>query len=1304
MSIEEKIKALEKLEKKKKWENTSKVSIDIANYYFEEKDYTKSLEYYERGINATENLKKAKTVIILYRKAISVAKKGRKKTAKELFRLSAKAIPLIEEYIQVLKESKRYITKEGAQIRYLLGECREIVSGIQSRNKEFREAGLVFVDVGKRLSQSRKPKKESDEAFERSRAIFELIAFKEDLFDSLLIEADLCIRNLRLDRGFQLFEEARSSFDDEEHQVKVSNAEKIVYAEMGLQLLQDHYTVQKQREIANVLIGKAREAYVFAKSLDEFSKIQFEIGKIHLENNQLENAFTSFDEAIENSELVSDEATPRQIVEYLFQQGKIQAEKVLDSPPWQTLQDIEGLLPIQFFSKLESICRKTAMNQEAEEVALYIWQMGLDLLEKKAIRDDFLFIKKSISILISHSRISGLHKIGDQLEVRLDDLAEKRKIPQLEKLNSFLTSSYIEIGDKESAGWLNVKTARKYATWGDVEKQLSLLKESAFHFQQADPDTLKAFSEALMEQYQALKVEFYEEEFLELLSNTYLLLKDVDRYDSLYAQHVLKLIETEEYSKALEFHRKNLGFLRASKNIPRALKRIEEVISVLISKNQLGYAINVRKNQVDLLITTEADQEVILQTIENLEDLLHRLFEVSVSLPHIDEIYQQICTLYDYIRLTEAKGDTAFEIGAVLVEEGNIEAINEGFKYLETAIEVFSSETLVEKCGLVLDFVSNKKDLFETQGKDQVVVKCLEFLVNSVRKLGQVEEAANLMIDRVIQLVQLNDAKAFEQFEEAKRMLIQANITEKEGEFYQKFGSALLRAGQVERGMEMLSKAQQSPETNSLAIADTCLSVAEDSFTDQDYDTYFILVDRALSIYTDLEMYKESYSIALSEANKLWSVGNLPYTMIYLERAWAAMVIRYDESLSESIQPLVDLAEEIIAGLFIQKKYDEVVGFVEFQERIYRHFNWMDKILEVDRRKIDAMIGKGNIDLALSRVLDIASLGIEETKFIETISVLRDYLPTFIVRAPSNSDTKFILKMLMNLIITMVKEGAQKLAYENIDDYLTFIIDSLKKGDIDSVEKQTTLIFNALTEIAEAEDILGYYTVKLCQELTNIGEIVTLFKIIEANKSSLEPLKSELRLKIIDQISLILNQPKLSEELLSSGLNLIEYLSTDLNDNDRDNVIKKLIIISKEHKEFRDRIKNMAFNQSKQTERVSSKINLLYGLIKDDLESENYLNAMKMLDETIDLLKTVEDPKIYAKRFLELLNRILIDLAKRKKVDWLDLLSTKQKIIIDKFLGGDGDDFASITDKQLSEELIDDMLSLTRNKERKQKD
>ncbi len=1271
MSIEDKIKEVKKLEKKKKWDTASKSYVEIADYYLESKDFTKGLDFLESAIAAQQREKKAEQVIILYRKIISAAKKGKSKTKKELFRYAAAAIPLVEEYIQVLKESKgnRYISKHGAMTRYFLGECREIVSGEAERNKEFLRAGNIFVKVAKDLFSSPKTEPDANEAFQKARIIFDLMNNREETFKALLVEAEINIRKYRLERGFALFDEARAIFDDDSHQKMSVDIEKVVYAEIGLKLLRNHFSDIEQHQIAEMLISKSREAHLLANSLDKVPEILFEIGKINIDNKQLENGFSSFDEAITNSQLVGDKETQGKIIEYLFDEGKKIAENIQRPPTkLESLIEVDKLPFMVYFNKLEEICRKLDRNQEVEEVAQYIWQLGLTLLESNAISDDSYYIKRAFALLINNNRFDGLQKIADELEKRLDEFTEKKQLDQLQELKTLLVDSYERIDDYPSASFLNVKVAQTYASWGNYEKQVECLREAASLLQTADTDTVKAFSKSLDEQFE--KMEAYVpdsilNEVLQLVGNTYLQLRDDDKYDSLYARFALKSIETNDFTKVMAYHQQDYEFLRSTKNFSRAIARLDEVSKNLFAKGQYQLANNLRSKQTKLLIETNSSQEQVLPLIESLENQITEILTQKADVELVNDLFNHLIKLYDYLGLKEAQGDAMVEMANKLIE---VEYFDSGFEYLNRAFEKFKAENVVEKYALLLDFALEKKVFYESLENQKIAGRFLDFLIRTLTELDQKKEAADLILSRAIQLIPIDEVKASDHFEQAKKLISQTSSSDDLMSYYQDYGSALLKKGKIDQGMETLAQAESSTSTKSLAIADTCLTVARDSFADKDYDTYFILVDRAMSIYTDLEMFQESSSIALAEARKLWSVNNLPYSMIFLERAWAPLSVTYDEKLTQSIQPLLEVAEEFISALFEQGRYDEAKNFLEFQERIYKQLNLTDKILEVEMRKIDALIGRGNIEGALSHVYDIASIGIEESKFKDTIALLRELLPTFVRLAPQK--TKFLLKIFINLLVTMEpKEVARRLVHETLDFYTVLIAESATEEEHDLFQNQTTLFFEALAEVAEAEDELIFFTIRFSQELIAQGAFSFLFPVLKLNLVNLQPSKPETKMRIINGISSFLKKTDFNEQFVQNGLDFINGLSLNFDDKNKEILTGILLDIGqtyKKQKEIYEYSTQLAFQQSTQITDTSVALNILYRLIEEDLGSKNYLNALKGLDYIIDKLDHA--PEIMADQFVQLLDKFLSGLSRGEKKKWMDLFKAKQELINEKIL------------------------------------
>ncbi|MFX0123597.1 MAG: hypothetical protein ACFFAE_08130 [Candidatus Hodarchaeota archaeon] len=1264
--LQDKIKGLERLEKKKKWDNVSKVAVELAEYFIEQKDFPKSLQYFEKAISAQEKEKKAEKVIIFYRKIIGAARKGRNKTRKDLFRYAAAAIPLIEEYIQVLKESNRYISKHGAMTRYFLGECREVVSGITQRNDEFIQAGHIFLEVGQKFSKSKKTEEKSDEAFNRARAIFNLINNKEETFEAFLIEAEINIKKYRFERGFLLFDDARGLFDDEDHQERVVNKEKVVYAEIGLYLLMNNFSDPEQNDIAMMLISKAREAHLLAKSLEEVPEILYEIGKINIENGKLETGFNSLDEAITNSQLVNDETTPKKIIEYLFQEGKKQADNLARPLRGKILDDLSNLPFIPYFDKMEEICKELNLGQEVEEVALYIWQLGSNLLTQRDIIDDSPFLTKAITYLINNNRISGVHTIGDELEKRLEELAAKRKLDNFQALKTFLVDCYTRIDDNQSAGFLNVKIAKIYASWGNYEKQVACLMEAASLFQNSDRETLKKFSEVIEEQFTNLEPYVPDSifnEILSLLGNTYLQLGNDDKYDSLFASIAFESLEKNEFSNAMQLHQQDFDFLVRTRNYSRALARVEEFSTALYSKGEYQLANNLRSKQTKLMIETKSSQEQVLQSIKNLEDQIEEYLNQKVDITLVNDLFNHIINLYNYLGLKEALGDALFEMTIRLFDS---EYFSPGFEYLYRAYEKFKEEDVIEKYGLLLDFAFEKKNFYQDLADQDTSDQFLDFLITVLKDLNQIKEAAELIMTRAVQLILIDENKAREQFEQVKELISHTDSPEDILKFYQDFGSALLRAGKIDEGMETLAMAEVSTSTNSLAIADTCLTVAKDRFTEQDYDTYFILVDRALTIYTELEMFQESSSIALAEARKLWSVNNLPYSMIYLERAWAPLAMTYDEKLDQSIQPILQTSEEFVTALFGQKKYDEAKNFLEFQERIYKQLNLTEKILEVERKKIDALIGRGNIDGALSQVLDMATIGIEELKFKETVTLLKDLLPIFIVKSPRKA--KDLLKIFINLLLTMEpKNIAQEILYETLDYFVVIIIRSNTNKEKELFEEQVSLFFNALSEVAEADYVLDYFIIHFSQEMIKLREYPSLFGILKQNISNLLVINSSSKMKIVNEISSLIEYHDLAPNIILDGLDFLNNLIQNIDNQNRETISRIFFMIGmkqKVQKEIYERAMNLALEQFKITSNVPATLDLLYQLIEEDLKTENFLNASRRLDEAIEKLEYA--PIGMSKKFAGLLEENIIKLKEHKKEKLIELLTAKHQIIQQK--------------------------------------
>ncbi|MHA2176382.1 MAG: hypothetical protein ACXABI_16280, partial [Candidatus Hodarchaeales archaeon] len=770
MNLEKKSKELQKAEKKKKWDDAVKIAVEIADYFAEIlEDYPESLKYMEQAITFRQKTKRAGVTIQLYRKTINIAKKGKRKTQRELFRHAASAIPIIEEYIKVLTENNEYITKNGAMTRYFLGECREIVSGINPRNTEFLLSGKVFVEVGKKLALDKKTFLESEEAFEKSRIIFSLMKNEEEIFGSLLAEAEINIRRLSLDRGFNLFDEARNLFYDETHVKAVVDVEKIVYAEIGLDLLKNKYRDMTLRQISESLISRAKDAHLEARTLGEVSPLLLEIGSIHLNNNQLETAFATYDEAIGNSQTVSDESVPKKIIETLYQEGKNKVEVLIQKSAKLRFETVDDLLPIKFHDKISNICKTLEMTEYIQEVALNVREMGRRFKEEKLIADDFPFIEKAVNILITHRQDVGLQKIGEELEDQIEYFYNNRNMIGVERLQSFLAKSYLQANDFQALGWINSKIANYYAQLGNHEKQLALINETVQYLHQADLSSIKMFSEALETQFPLIKATSFQNDFITLLGNVYLLAGETDKYDSLYSQQALYLLETGKVDEAISLFTMNFEYLRQMKYVTRAINRSNEMIDNLLEKGQYIFMISLFQNLVNLLVQQSAENDDIVPVIQKLEQMLNFFLSNTEIINYVDPIFALITTLYDYLGIKEAQGDVAFEISARFFEQ---DLIDQGFDYLENSFMIFHTEEITEKIGLILDFTEGKKgETYLENELNPLSDRFAEFLISCLVIYKQDAAAAKLMLERAIQLLPHNEEQAFEQFRSAKALM-----------------------------------------------------------------------------------------------------------------------------------------------------------------------------------------------------------------------------------------------------------------------------------------------------------------------------------------------------------------------------------------------------------------------------------------------------------------------------------------------------------------------------------------------------
>ncbi len=1294
MDKEEKEKSLNKLEKKKKWDEASKLAITIADTLIEQGDVKEGLKYLERAFASRQNTKNTESIIFLYRKMINSARKGKHKTQKQLFRYAAAAIPIIEEYIQVLTENDEYLTKNGAMTRYFLGECREIVSGIAQRNSEYILAGKVFVEVGKKLAYNKKTENEAEEAFEKSRIIFSLMKNNEEIFNALLAEAEINIRKYSLERGFFLFDEARNLFDDESHNKMVVDIEKIVYAEMGLQLLENHFTDITKREIADALISRSKDAHLQAKSLDEVSALLFEIGNINLTNTQLEAAFQAYDEAIQNSQLVGDESVPQKIILHLYEEGKRIFNELLNQSSRTDFSKLENLLPMKIFDKIANLCKTLGKGLEVEEVALYIYEMGKQIKQQRLISDDFPYMARAVSILINNSRFSGLHRIGDEIESTIDDLLIQRDIQQVKKLHDFLEKAYLDINDKLPAGWLNVKLAKFYAQWGDHEQQLAILQKTVDYFQQADKESLMAFSNVLEEQFEQLKMTMFQQDMISILGTVYLLLNEGEKYDILYSEQACYLLDIGQVDEALNHFRQNFEYLRRTKNAKRAIDRSNTMIEKLLDRQIYQFIIPLLHNQVNFLIDVEAGQIDIIPMVQKLESFLTRFVRNENEISYVDPVFSLVSHLYDHLGLKEPQGDAAFEIASAHIDQ---DRLDEGFDYLDRAFQIFFQEKLMDKVGMILDYIEEKKDLFsQTPTEELKADRFLEFLILCLTHLKQDDAAAELMLERAIRILPQNENLAFKQFEAAKAIMSKIGTQEQIGEFQKRFASALLTLGKADKGMELLEETQGKESVSSLSMADTYLTSAEARFAEEDFDNYFTLVDQALNIYTELEMIQESSSIALTEAGKVWSIGNIPYTMIFLERAWAPLSGAMITDLGKSADPLLRVLNSFIEELFSQKRFDEALGFIELQERIYKHLNQTEMVLQVERKKVDAFIGRENYEAALSRVYDIATNGIEASRINETAEMMRDYLPLFVKKTPDKA--KDLIKLYFQLLVSTT-ETMSPVIKSTLDYYVDLALNLIKDDEREEYYRQTSLVIESLSEIAEAEESIIYYVINILETLFKQSLFTEMSKLFNINQIIFDSISSAARIKILGYLRALLTK-KSQESFTMLILGIMVSLSKTLDDVSKDQASSLLIDISNFYRKKKKIVKfcqESAITLSQEINRSTTTFKVLKNQINIFFESENYIQTLEILDNVIAKLAEQSDPKEVTSQFIGILDSMLHKLAEQKKKRWIDLFNQKYQLMSEKFMREV--DKSSAAEDEYSNQLIDEMMEFTSKKD-----
>jgi hypothetical protein len=365
--------------------------------------------------------------------------------------------------------------------------------------------------------------------------------------------------------------------------------------------------------------------------------------------------------------------------------------------------------------------------------------------------------------------------------------------------------------------------------------------------------------------------------------------------------------------------------------------------------------------------------------------------------------------------------------------------------------------------------------------------------------------------------------------------------------------------------------------------------------------------------------------------------------------------------------------------------------------------------LEVERKKIDALIAKGNIDGALSQVLDLASIGIEEAKFNETIGLIQEIYPIIFIREPSKS--KFLLKMYLNLLITLASDEDKKaldqkkeVIFEVIDYYIKLILSSLQEKSFKLFEEQSNLFFLALTELAEAEEYLAYFTVRIIQEMRKTEEFSRLFSLMTHNTPNLISMAAEEKIKIINEFSAVIENQDLSNTNVMTGLDILGEMCKGLNNKDYETVTKLVLNIDSVHNsiETYEKALGVILRISEGQENVSVKLNIFYSIIEENMKRKNYLNALSRFDEVIQILEDMTNPEIIATKYIELINKFLLILAREKKKEWLDLLTNKYQTINEKFLGKKEKELTH-ADEQMLDDQIDEMLDFTNKADQKAK-
>ena len=192
-----------------------------------------------------------------------------------------------------------------------------------------------------------------------------------------------------------------------------------------------------------------------------------------------------------------------------------------------------------------------------------------------------------------------------------------------------------------------------------------------------------------------------------------------------------------------------------------------------------------------------------------------------------------------------------------------------------------------------------------------------------------------------------------------------------------------------------------------------------------------------------------------------------------------------------------------------------------------------------------------------------------------------------------------------------------------------------------------------------------------------MNEIAQLFSVLKLNLPNLIPSKPEVKMKIINEISSFFDSPDIDQQIIIDGLDFLGEMTVNFDDENlklTSVIFLKILKKFRSQKEIYDHVTQLILQQSEKMVNISAVLILLYGLTEEDLETENYLNALRRLDDVISKLE--QAPTEVATKFVELLDRYLIKLAKKKDKKWMDLLTTKHKIILERFLN-EGDNIHS---------------------------